>query len=231
MSEYEHARLRPNVHISVNPEVADYLRRRLPDVPIEYLPNGLDVAAFERHTRPVDVDLERPLFLAVGAILPYKRYHLTVRAVAGLPQGSLLILGEGDEELTVQLQALGMETLGAERFRLTSVSYDEMPGYYATCDVLTLASDSESFGMTYIEAMAHNKPVVTTRDRSREAIVGDAGILCDPQDIPAYTTALHLASVSDFGDRPRQRARRFDWPVVGPRYVQVIDRVLSDRSG
>lgn len=226
-SELEQARLRPDAHVAVNPEVADHLRQRLPEVRVAFLPNGLDVAAFARDVPPADLKIQRPVYLTAGAILDFKRYHLAIEAVAALGRGSLAILGSGDPTLSGELQRLGSEVLGPDRFMMSSVPYDRMAAYYRACDVFTLPSLNESFGMAYIEAMAHNKPVVGPSDPSRRAIIGDGGIVCDPENTAEYAAALDRAVSDDFADRPLRQALKFDWAVLGPSYGDLIEEVLA----
>ena len=37
--------------------------------------------------------------------------------------------------------------------------------YMASCEVFTLPSWQETFGLVYVEAMAHAKPVIAVRDK------------------------------------------------------------------
>ena len=226
-SELEQARIVPDLHIAVNPEVAEHLQSRLPDVRVVYLPNGLNISEFTRNASDLDLDMPKPRFLTAGAVLPFKRYHLAIRAVAKLPRGSLLILGEGERELHDSLQELGRRLLGPERFRMAAVAYPKVSGYFKNCDVFTLPSVNESFGMAYIEAMAHNKPVVAPDDASRRIILGNAGLLCNPEDVDAYAAALTQAADTDFGARPQRQAWRFDWSVIGPRYCAVLENTVN----
>jgi glycosyltransferase involved in cell wall biosynthesis len=222
--ERETARYNPNLHIAVNVEVTDYLLEQLPEVSIECIPNGISLKDFDPDGEPAHVDLPRPLVLGCGFLGEVKRFHLTVDAVHLIEGASLLILGQG--ELEEELRRLGGQKLG-ERFRIAAVPHDEMAGFYRAADVVTVPSGYESFGMVYLEAMACNRPVVATRDRNREAVIGDGGELVDPTDIRAYAAALRRCIKTDYGDRPRRRAEEFDWEKIGPRYLEAFETVVS----
>jgi glycosyltransferase involved in cell wall biosynthesis len=222
--ERETARYHPNLHIAVNPEVAEYLRLQLPDVRVEYIPNGIDVQAYDPEGPVAEIDLPRPLFLGCGHIDAQKRWELAIQAVARLPRGSLMLLGKGDQENA--LRTFGHRQLG-NRFRISSVPYEHIGDYYRAADVVTLPSSGESFGMVYVEAMACNKPVVATCDKNRIAIVGNGGILVDPTDLEAYAQALQQAAQQDFGDAPRQQAGQFDWQQIGPHYLKVFEETAA----
>jgi glycosyltransferase involved in cell wall biosynthesis len=223
--EREVARYSPNLHISVNLDVADYLKKQLPDVKIAYIPNGISVRDFDQKGKKAKVDLPRPLFLGCGALDDFKRFHLTIKAVHSLGKGSLLLLGKGPEETS--LQRFGERKL-KNRFLLTSVPYDEMPCFYRAADLVTVPSSGESFGMVYLEAMACNKPIVATNDRNREFIIGECGLLVDPEDIDAYAEALDRTYKIDYAEKPRHQAERFEWEVIGPEYLKAFEQVIKD---
>jgi glycosyltransferase involved in cell wall biosynthesis len=223
--ERETARYSPNLHISVNVDVAEYLKQQLPKVKIAYLPNGISVQSFDPNGRKAEVELPRPLFLGAGALDSFKRFHLAIEAVRSLGRGSLLLLGKGTEEAS--LRSIGQKQL-INRFHIDSVPYDEMPNFYRAANLVTLPSENESFGMVYLEAMACNTPVVGTQDRNREIVIGDGGRLVVPLNIKAYAAALEECLNTDFGNRPREQAEKFDWEVVGPKYLKAFEQVITD---
>ncbi len=223
--ERETARYGPNLHISVNPDVADYLKDQLPGMKIAYIPNGISVKDFAPYGRKAGVALPRPLFLGCGAMEEVKRFHLSIKAVHYLGRGSLLLLGKGSREAS--LRQLGKRLL-EQRFLLDAAPYEDMPSYYRAADVVTLPSSGESFGMVYLEAMACNTPVVATLDRNRKNIVGQGGKLVNPLDIGAYAAALEDCLKTDFDNQPRKQAEKFDWSKVGPQYLNAFKGVVED---
>jgi glycosyltransferase involved in cell wall biosynthesis len=110
-----------------------------------------------------------------------------------------------------------------------SADYDDMSSYYRACDVFTLPSIHEPFGLVYLEAMACNKPVVAPDDHSRMDIIGNAGMLCDVTDIDAYSDALNMASISNFGSKPYCQARKYTWDSCADQYYSLIIELLSAR--
>jgi len=225
--ERETARYNPNIHIAVNPEVAEYLQEQLPDVNIAYLPNGITVNNYTPNGPKAEINLPSPIFLGCGYLGDVKRFDLTIKAVELMGKGSLLLLGEGNEKSS--LLRMGKKLLG-ERFMIHSVPHEDMDSYYRAADVLTIPSSGESFGMAYLEAMACNTPVVATRDKNREILVGKGGKLVDPEDIESYTSALQMCLNTDYGDLPRKQAEEFDWSNIGPKYLKLFNELIADRS-
>ena len=208
------ARQNPDRVVCFTEAAARMIRERAPRAKIQVIPHGVDLERFRCSpggAEPVALDLERPIVMTAGAIDGHKRMGLTVEALARLGRGSLVALGRGPEEEA--LDALGARLLGPRRYLRTAVPRSEMPRWYAAADCFTLPSKTESFGLTYLEAMACGKPVVATDDAVRREVIGDAGRFCDPEDLDAYARALGEVLDGDWGqgadNRPRLRAERF----------------------
>jgi glycosyltransferase involved in cell wall biosynthesis len=205
------ARQNPDRVVCFTEAAARMIRERAPRAKIQVIPHGIDLDRFHMGAEPVDLDLERPIVLTAGAIDSHKRMGLTVEALARLGRGSLVVLGRGPEEGA--LDVLGSKLLGPRRYLRTAVPRSDMPRWYAAADCFTLPSRTESFGLTYLEAMACGKPVVATDDAVRREVIGDAGRFCDPADLDAYARAIGEVLDANWGEGPenlpRLRAERF----------------------
>jgi glycosyltransferase involved in cell wall biosynthesis len=101
--------------------------------------------------------------------------------------------------------------------RLTGyVSDDERQRLYREASMLILPSLDEGFGIPALEAMTMGVPVVASDRGAIPEVVGDAGILVDPEDVVALAAAIER--VLDDGSLRRQmgdsgvaRAARFTW--------------------
>lgn len=222
--EYLCALQSPDVYVSLTHSNQKILKKRVKKINSVVIPGGVDLRKYNPDVTPVDLKLPKPIFLCVGALDPVKRTHLAIHAVSKLKKGSLVVLGEGQSRK--KIQELGKRLLG-KRFLLAAAPSSQMPGYYAACDVFTLPSARESFGIIYAEAMACNKPVVTTRDDIRMEIIGDAGILCDCENIEEYSQALETAVHKNFGMRPRRQAEKHDWDGVAKKYDELFRSIIK----
>src|SRR5262249_56736896 len=124
---------------------------------------------------PVARARPQPVVLAAGAVDDHKRMQLAVEAVARLGRGSLVLLGEGPEAAAVD--RLGARLLPG-RYLRTAVPRSDMPSWYRAADCFTLPSLTESFGLTYLEAMACGLPAVAPAAGGRPAGGGRAGGAC-----------------------------------------------------
>lgn len=186
------------------------------------IPNGIDLDKFNPVGEKINLNLEKPIFLSVGALTWYKKHDLTIKAVAKLLKGSLVVIGEGPEEK--KLKQIGKSLLGQERFKIINVPYSEMPKYYRAAEVFTLPSwDREAFGIVYLEALATNIPVVAPDDSTRREIVGTAGELVDIKDPQRLALGLAYAANKKWGDRPRKQAEKFSWDKIAAEYVKLIN--------
>jgi glycosyltransferase involved in cell wall biosynthesis len=184
----------------------------------------VDLDLFRPDVPPVQLDLPRPVVLAAGAIDDHKRMHLAVEAVARLPQGSLVLLGEGPEGAAVD--RLG-ERLLPGRYRRSAVPRSAMPSWYAAADCFTLPSQTESFGLSYLEAMACGLPSVAPDEEVRREVVGEAGIFCDVTDRRAYAAALQETLGRDWGEIPRRRAERFPVAATVRAYAEMLRSLVN----
>lgn len=102
-------------------------------------------------------------------------------------------------------------------------------------DLLLLPSETESFGLTALEAMACGAPVIATNAGGLPEVVEDgvSGRLFDVGDVPGMAAAgVELLADetlrSRFAEAGRRIAReRFSAEAVVPRYEAVYQRVMS----
>src|SRR3989344_1610729 len=217
---------RPDVFIALTSTQKNWAERIAPEMRTEIIPNGVDLAKFNPKVKPININLQKPIVVCASALVPYKRIELTIKAVARSKSLSLLLLGEG--ELSGQIDSLAKRLLGEHYLRLNP-PYEQMPRYYRCGKVFTLASETEAFGISYLEAMACNLPVVTTCDDSRQEIIGKAGILTDPAKTEQYAKDLLIASKTNYRNIPYDQALKFSWNKVANKYLNLIEEITRKK--
>lgn len=172
----------------------------------------------------------RPLIVAVGRLVPVKRFDRLISAVAEVhgrrPDVECLIIGEGAER----------ERLEELRHRLGADSYVQLPGRlgedelvaaYRRAWVLAATSVREGWGMTVSEAAACNTPAVATRIAGHSDVVidGETGLLASS----GAELAEHLlALIEDDGLRERlgkgalDRAATLSWEATAEGTLAVL---------
>ena len=171
-------------------------------------------------------NLEKPVILCVGAFNEMKRQLLLVKAFKLLDKGTLILLGKGEN--LEYIKSYCAENLKKKYFILDT-GYDEIGYYYNLCDIFSLPSKDEPFGIVYLEAMVANKPVVATNDDTRKEIINNAGILCDVENQQEYATALKECFSRNWENIPRERAENlFGWDIIAGKYESLIKNLLGN---
>lgn len=213
----------PDIFVALTEAAQVWARRINPFIKIEHVPNGVDLNQFSPQGSKISIKLKKPIILCVGALIESKQIDLTIKAVALMKNVSLLVVGKGIMER--KLSNLGTKLLG-NKFHMTYYPYHKMQEVYRVADVFTLSSwANEAFPLAYLEAMASGLPVVATDDEIRTEIVGEAGILVNPQNSQAYAKAISNALINDWEDKPRKQAEKFSWDKIAKRYQEVMENL------
>lgn len=231
------ARQRPDRVVTFTRAAAEMIAGRAPRARIAVIPHGIDLDTFHPGAQPADTGLPAPLVMAAGAVDGHKRMELALDAVAALGRrgrpASFLVLGRGPDGEALDRRA--GEALPPGRYRRLTVPRSEMPRWYAAADVFTLPSRTESFGLTYLEAMACGRPCVAPDDPVRREVVGveggagaeAGGLLADPTDPESYADALAAALDRDWGDAPRRRAEAFPVATTVDAWADLLREVAA----
>ncbi|MDW8215511.1 MAG: glycosyltransferase family 4 protein [Roseiflexaceae bacterium] len=209
-----------------------YLRtliRRVCDLPVEVIPYGFDPSprrCGERSAEPAEARERRILF--VSRLFPRKGAQYLLEALAELPLDGweVTIAGDGPmlEELKAQAQRLGVPV--DWRGFITGEPLEEL---YATSAIFVFPSTNDNFPVVLLEALAGGCAVITTNVSGMPEVVGDAGILVPPQDVPALRAAIRRLMHdddlrTDLSVRARARIAYFAWEDVIRRYLEVYRR-------
>jgi glycosyltransferase involved in cell wall biosynthesis len=140
------------------------------------------------------------LLASVSRLFSWKGQRELVRAFAlvreKVPNAELVIVGADytlleANSFTAELKALAQSLGVLEHIRFTGGRSD-IPNVMAACDIFTLPSFEEPFGLVFLEAMAMQKPVIALDNGGTPEVVehGRAGLLSPPWDIPALAANI-----------------------------------------
>ncbi|KEF34415.1 glycosyl transferase [Deinococcus sp. RL] len=172
----------------------------------------------------------RRRLLTVGRLAREKRFDLVLDALAGLPNGHLVVLGEGPERGRLEEHAARRGV--ADRVSFLGVRpWTEMGAYYRLAELFLFASDTETQGLVLQEAQLMGVPVVAVGARGTLSGVahGRSGYLVAPGDVGALTRhAAAILSDPALWARLSRGARRYGatWTPGG-----VAERVLDVYAG
>ena len=193
--------------------------QRLLDIPadrISVCPNG----APDWKGPPAEVNAGGYVLFA-GTIEPRKNVSGLLNAYARLlarrPNAPrLVIAGRLDASAPDALAAIERPPLAGHVEYRGYVSSDDRESLYKGAQVFVLPSFDEGFGIPALEAMSAGVPVVVSNRGALPEVVGDAGLLVDPDDPDSLAAALerligdsNLRAAS--ARRGLERARHFTW--------------------
>lgn len=226
--------------------VSEYLRRQTvahfdvsPDS-IVVIPNFVDLEQFNREKQPCHrsrfATPEEKILIHVSNFRPVKRVPDVIRvfaSVAGEIPARMLLVGDGPERGRAELTAsqLGI----ADRVEFLG-KQDSVAELLSCADLLVMGSESESFGLAALEAMACGVPVVCTEVGGVPELLdkGGGASLSAVGDIQGMASAAldYLADHSRWSKASRdarRTAERFGTDRVIPLYERYYDLVLGER--
>lgn len=118
---------------------------------------------------------------------------------------------------------------------LGAVPTEELAFLYNAARAFALPSFYEGFGLSPLEAMASGLPVIVSNVSSLPEVVGDAGLLIDPNDVDGWAVALNRVLTDDdlraeMAAKGIKRAALFSWERAARETLSVYRKVVGARQ-
>jgi alpha-1,3-rhamnosyl/mannosyltransferase len=184
-------------------------------------------------------DLPEHYVLYVGSNKPHKNQvalveswaHVACAASAGPEDApSLVIAGRVDPRYRAprdRVEALGLEPV--VRF-LPDIVDADLPALLSGARCFVFPSLQEGFGLPPLEAMACGTPVIVSNRTSLPEVVGDAGLLVEPEPAALAVAVLGLLGYPDLrrdlAARARERAATFTWRRTASETLRIYHEVV-----
>lgn len=182
----------------------------------------------------------RLVFLFVGRFETRKGIDVLLAAIpevaAAFPQAVFRLAGSPGDGTAWRSFANRHPELAATRVELLGqVSSETLASLYRECTVLVAPSRYESFGLIYVEAMSHAKPVIGCAAGGIPEVVRDGvtGLLAQPGDVPSLVACMcRLAADADLRTRLGEAGRRefltrFSAETMAQKTVAYYQSLLS----
>lgn len=166
-------------------------------------------------------NLPRGFILCVGTLEPRKNIPMLLKAYAMLRLETavdlplVLVGGKGwlYEEIFATIDHL---QLRPHVHHLQGVYDEQLAHLYHSAGLLVTPSHYEGFGLPALEAMHCGCPVVVSDRGSLPEVVGEAGIILDPDDPELWTGTIHdvltyKETYTTLTTKGFEQAKRFSW--------------------
>jgi glycosyltransferase involved in cell wall biosynthesis len=225
------ANIRSIPHIGHIIAISEYTKNELmvhleiPEERIHLIPNGVDHQKFHPVPDPVRPSYLHPedrVLLYVGSEEPRKNLRVFLQALRDftgvMPNVKLIKAGGSGGDIYRQrcINEVNRLDLAKNVIFTGAISDTELLALYNIADAFVFPSLIEGFGLPPLEAMACGCPVIASERTSIPEVVGDAGILIDPEDPEAWCNAIStvLNEPPLRGNMKRksiQQAAKFSW--------------------
>jgi len=144
-----------------------------------------------------------------------------------------LVIGDGParQELECLVNDLGLK--GHIKF-IGQQPHNRVMEYMSICEIFTMPSWQETFGLVYIEAMAHGKPVIGVKGQGIDGIVEHKknGMLVEPKDVDSLVKGMeylinHPQEAKKMGERAKELVfENYTWEQNAEKTLKIYQEAL-----
>jgi glycosyltransferase involved in cell wall biosynthesis/2-polyprenyl-3-methyl-5-hydroxy-6-metoxy-1,4-benzoquinol methylase len=222
---------------------------------IDVIPMGVDLNVFrpvqdglDAERRKLGITRDERIVLFIGRMVWEKGIYDFLHAAARMCRDSILsekqirflTVGKGPE-LEGARERAGALGISSSTIFIEEYPYKDMYKLYNIANLFVLPSIStrswqEQFGMVLIESMACGTPVISTYSGSIPEVVGDGGMLVQPNDhLSLYMAMKEMISNddhrTDLGKMALKRAETmFDAEKIADKVKDVFHKVMSRKT-
>jgi len=206
---------------------------------MEVIYNFVDTEVYKKDGNRKNLDMIKPddnVIIHISNFRPVKRIGSIIKVFCNINKkikSKLLLVGDGPE--MCRIRSL-VSKLGLDNQVIFTGRQDDIIPLLNISDLYMLPSKSESFGLSALEAMSCEIPVIGTSAGGLKEVVehGISGYICDPDDIKSMSKAAVavLANKKNrvkMGLAARARAKKFDSKNIIEKYVDYYKEVLEGK--
>lgn len=225
--------------VAVSSKLKRDIKQYVPEYKIDVIPNGITTGQLVEDSSDLKQKFPgKKIILSVGYLRKRKGHRYVLEALSQLvkefPNLIYLIIGDGMEEELLKKQVAECSLDPYVKF-LGRKSNQEVMNYMSACDIFVLPSWKEGFGIVYLEAMAHGKPVIGCQGEGIEDVVshGINGILVPPKDTAQLIEALRKLlnnerMAVEIGQRAKETVvSKFTWSRVAGELENLFQGLLE----
>ena len=171
--------------------------------------------------------------ITTGRLIPEKHFDMLIQAIANIPSLPLRlsIIGNGAEKYKLQ-QLINKLQIGHKVRLLGHKSKQEIVTLLQQSDIFVLPSQSETFGVAYIEALACGLPIIATDcGGPRDIVTIENGLLIPTNNQTALEQAITRLS-NNLNQYDRQAIandcqKRFASDNIAKHITQILEQIIK----
>ena len=184
-----------------------------------------------------EYNIDTPFILFVGTLEKRKNVPTLLKSFYKLKkckiEHKLVIVGGKGWKYTKIFDLIEELNLKDDVIFTDYVTDEYLVKLYNAADLFVYPSLYEGFGLPPLEAMACGCPVITSNTSSLPEVVGDAGIMIDPNDIDSLTESMHKILTDnelrkEMSRKSLERAGMFSWKKTAKETWDVYEDALKD---
>lgn len=205
---------------------------------IEVIPNFIDFERFSKqakeHFKKAVAPNGEKLLVHTSNFRKVKRVEDVVRVFAKVREhvkSKLILVGDGPERQNIEQLCRELDICDGVSFLGKQDAVEEV---LSISDLFLMPSETESFGLAALEAMACEVPVISSNAGGIPElnIDGKTGFMCNVGDVDTMAEkAVYILSDDDrlkqFKRNARERALDFHIDKIVPQYEAMYDRVIK----
>lgn len=205
-------------------DVTDFYLRDPATISVCY--NGVDerfTPRGKKHTR------KHSYFLFVGSLNKAKNISFLIKSFAALADKSvdLLLVGGNYWPDPAIDEAIARYKLNRRVIKIGYVADDKLPAYYRGAIAYVTTAFHEGFCLPAVESMACGTPVIGVNRGALREIVGDAGLIVEPQQMSEAMNKI-LGNRSRLAKQSLGRANAFSWKSSAEKLLALIHAYTTD---
>jgi len=222
---------------------------QMPDLKLDVIPNGVDLAQLARQYDPEALAVfrsnyaapEEKIVFTISRLVYEKGVHLLIQAMPQVlqecPRARLIVAGKGPEADNLKLQAENSGVANQVSF-IGFVSDEERNLFFEVADCAIFASLYEPFGIVALEAMALGCPLIVSDVGGFSEMVkhAETGIKIYPNNVDSTAWGMvHALKNPEWAKRHTVKAQqsvqeRFNWPRIATLTIETYRRTLSFKT-
>jgi L-malate glycosyltransferase len=206
---------------------------------IEVVHNFIDLKRFAKqpkdHFRKAVAPFGEKLIVHTSNFRKVKRVQDVVRVFEKIRNeipARLLLIGDGPERHNIEQMSRDMNMCDDIRFLGKQEMVEEI---LSICDLFIMPSETESFGLAALEAMACQVPVISSNaggmpELNVHGVTGFMSNVGDVDDMAAHARYILSddARLLQFKQQALARAKQFDIQVIMPQYEKYYEKVIAE---